>query len=238
MEFGLIKSKIEKLLAESYTNGNLKYDMFIFNELVTKNKNVNKLFYIYDELSSNKGLNESIIDDFIDKMVIVYENTINKIPKNTLNELSLWTSDVKVENSYKDIDNLFSNKITDLENKLTSKSRIYEGLKIKSTATKKLKKVSLDSMVEIANKTISEHVNRLDEKTKKDLNEVLHESNDRLKIKFEILKESVTDKLASLKESETNNEVITQIDETLTKVSSEEFDKLTYVKLKELYRNL
>ena len=78
MKFGLLKSKIEKCLVESYANNTLKRDLFVFDQLVAKNNNINKLYYLYDELSSNKGLNESIATDFVNQSITIYENTINK----------------------------------------------------------------------------------------------------------------------------------------------------------------
>jgi hypothetical protein len=236
MEFGLIKSKIEKLLSESYVNGNLKYDMFIFNELVLKDKDVSRLFSLYSDLAENRGYDNDFATEFIKESIVEIKKI--KPSNNSINEINMWLSTTNVNNEYVDIDNLVSEKMVSIEDKIKSKNNIFESLKTTPKTTKSLKKVSLDSIVGIANKTISEHLNKMDEKTKKDLNEVLYESNDRLKIKFDILKESITDKLSSLKEVESDNEVITQIDETLVKVSSEEFDKLNYVKLKELYRNL
>jgi preprotein translocase subunit SecA len=51
MKFGKLKSKIENKLIESYKNDTIKNDMSKFNSLVLKNKNVSKLFYLYDELT-------------------------------------------------------------------------------------------------------------------------------------------------------------------------------------------
>jgi hypothetical protein len=62
MKFGILKSKIEKLLAESYTNNTFKKELSNFKKLVLENKNISKVFYLYDELNSNKGLNESMVD--------------------------------------------------------------------------------------------------------------------------------------------------------------------------------
>ena len=49
MNFGELKSKIEVCLSESYKKNNLKKDLFVFNELVLKNKNISKIFFLYDE---------------------------------------------------------------------------------------------------------------------------------------------------------------------------------------------
>ena len=235
MEFGLIKSKIESLLSESYGNGDLKRDMFVFNELVLKDKNISKLFSLYSDLSENKGYDDSFANEFIKESI----DTIKKIKpsKNTISNINMWVSAVKTKNEYKDIDNLVSENMVNVEEKIKSKNTILESLKIKRDSNN-LKNVSLNSILEIANKTVSNHLNEMDEKTKRDLNEVLYESEEKLKLKFEIIKESIGDKLQSLKESETDQEVLSKIEKTLDRVASENFNKLNYIKLKELYKEL
>lgn len=235
MEFGLIKSKIESLLSESYGNGDLKRDMFVFNELVLKDKNISKLFSLYSDLSENRGYDDSFANEFIKESI----DTIKKIKpsKNTISNINMWVSAVKTKNQYKDIDNLVSENMVNVEEKIKSKNTILESLKIKRDSNN-LKNVSLNSILEIANKTVSNHLNEMDEKTKRDLNEVLYESEEKLKLKFEIIKESIGDKLQSLKESETDQEVLSKIEKTLDRVASENFNKLNYIKLKELYKEL
>ena len=104
MKFGILKSKIEKCLVESYNNNTFKDNIFIFNELVKKNKNISKIYYLYDELSSKKGLNESVANDFINESITIYENTINKISKKNLEEISIWVGKVEAKNNYEEID--------------------------------------------------------------------------------------------------------------------------------------
>ncbi len=41
--FGELKSKIETYLTESYKKGTLKDNLFVFEELVLKNKNISKI---------------------------------------------------------------------------------------------------------------------------------------------------------------------------------------------------
>ena len=50
MEFGLLKTKIEESLTNSFNRKTLKKDMFVFNELVLENKNIARLYFLYDEL--------------------------------------------------------------------------------------------------------------------------------------------------------------------------------------------
>jgi len=70
--FGELKSKIETYLTESYKKGTLKDNLFVFEELVLKNKNISKIFFLYDELSSNKGLQESVANEFINDSVKIH----------------------------------------------------------------------------------------------------------------------------------------------------------------------
>ena len=107
MKFGKLKSKIENKLVESYKNETIKTDMSKFNSLVLKNKNISKLFYLYDELNSNKGLNESIANEYINQSITIYENTTNKITSNTIKQINEWVVGIESNDSYDVIDNLF-----------------------------------------------------------------------------------------------------------------------------------
>ena len=162
MKFGLLKSKIEKCLVESYTNNTIKRDLFVFDQLVAKNKNINKLYYLYDELSSKKDLNESIASDFVNQSITIYENIVNKISKSDIDDLKLWVSDIKTKNIYEDIDNVFSNNLLTLENKIKSKNILIENLKKKDENNDELKNISINQMVQIANKTVKNAYRFLD----------------------------------------------------------------------------
>jgi hypothetical protein len=238
MKFGLLKSKIEKCLVESYANNTLKRDLFVFDQLVAKNNNINKLYYLYDELSSNKGLNESIATDFVNQSITIYENTINKIYKSEIKDLELWVSDIKTKNNYEDVDNVFSNNVLTLENKIKSKNIIIENLKKKEDSDNNLKNVSINEMVQVANKTLKNYLKSLSENEKRKLESILLESDEKLKLKYEVIKEDVIDKLMDLKSQETDNEIKSKITETIKKVEAEKYDKLNYFKLQELNRNL
>jgi hypothetical protein len=238
MKFGKLKSKIENKLIESYKNGTIKSDMSKFNSLVLKNKSVSKLFYLYDELSTNKGLNESIANEFINQSIIAYENAINKIKPNDLKELNLWLEGSEYNNEYDVVDNLFSTGITKLEEKITSKKTILETITRPPKVEKETVTIPLKTMVGIANKTISNYISNLSESDQKKIKSILSLNENELKEKYNSLKESVISKLEKIQESEQDKEVGNAINETIEKVSSESFDKLSYLKLQELNNNL
>jgi hypothetical protein len=237
MKFGTIKSKIEKILTESYLDETFKDQMFVFDQLVLKNKNIKKLYFLYDELSSNKGLEKNLAENFINECTIVFENTVNKITKNQLKDLELWTSGVKVKNNYEDIDNLFTSNVALLENKLKSKNLISENLQKKSEENLEIN-TTLDNLVDVGNKTINDYLSNLSESEKLKIKNILKESDEKLKLKFDLLKETIVEKLTDVKENENDKEVLEKINLTITKVQNENFDKLNYLKLKDLEKGL
>lgn len=238
MKFGLLKSKIEKTLEESYKKNSFKDTLFIFKELVLENKNISKLYYLYDELSSNKALNESTANELLNQSIVVYENTINKISKKNLEELNLWVGHVKSKNNYTDLDNLFSNSVLTLENKVKSKKIILENLKKVPEKIETVKNLPVEKLVSVANKTLHNFINSLNEESKKTLTKILSEDENKLKLKYELLKEDVVDKLENIKKDESDTEVLKTIEETLNRLQNENFDRISFFKLQELNRNI
>lgn len=238
MKFGKLKSQIETLLTESYGKKDFKNNMFVFNELIVKNKNLSKLFYLYGELNSNKGLNESIGNEFINQSVVIYENTLNKIKPTQIKEIQMWVGHIQCENEYKHIDDFFTDNVTDLVSKIKSKNTILETLTKPTTEKKDIVKVPLKSMVEIANKTISDHLSKLSESDLKEMKKLLSKDDKELVESFLLVKGSVLGKLEKLQEGESDKDIIQRINETIEKVKEENFDRLSYVKLHKLNENL
>ena len=171
--FGELKSKIEIYLSESYKKGTLKDNLFIFEELVLKNKNISKIFFLYDELSTKKGLQESIVNEFINESITAYENLTNKVNPYSLKEIKMWVGHIKCENKYKEIDNLFSTDVLTLESKIKSKKIICEILKTKEQEKKEIINVPLKSMLNVANKTVGKFISSLKESEQKELKKIL-----------------------------------------------------------------
>ena len=115
---------------------------------------------------------------------------------------------------------------------------ILENLKKLDETKDDLKHISINEMVKIANKTVKNYLSSLSENEKRKLESILLESDEKLKLKYDIIKEDVIDKLMDLKSEETDNDVRYKIDETITKVKKEKYDKLNYFKLQELNRSI
>ena len=238
MKFGILKTKIEDLLIESYKNDTLKRDMFVFDELILKNKNLSKLYYLYEELSTNKGLSKELANELINQSITLYENLVNKISSENINEIKLWVGSQNTKNRYADLDNLFSKNVTDMINKVVSKNQIAESLMKNTEKPKPIIKASLNEMVDVANKTVKTYISFLNESEQKELNKILSKSDKDLKVRFEIIKEDVLEKLDTLLETESDDVTKIKLNETIEKVKSVSYNKLDYYKLNQLKLNL
>ena len=236
--FGEIKSKIETYLVESYKENRFKSSLFVFEELVLKNKNISKIFFLYDELKDKKGLNESVANEFIHESITAYENLINKVRPIHIQELKAWVGHVVCENKYQEIDNLFSTNVLTLENKIKSKKVILENLKTKKEDQKEIIKVHLKSMVNVANKTIDKYIASLTESERKELKTILSKPKETLIESYNIEKENVISKLTKQKNNESDSDTISTIDQVLNKLQTESFSELNYYKLKQLNEGL
>lgn len=239
--FGQLKSSVETLLTESFIKKSLNKELKNFKKLVLENKNITKLFFLYDELNSKKGLKKDIVDDYINECIKIYENTINKISPKELTKIQLWveSNEINSENKFSQIDNLFSSNILTLESKIESRNVIKENLqKTEIKQSKEIINLPISTMVQMANKTIENHIEGLNESEKKELIQLLSQDDKTLNEEFNKLQESVISKLNTLKESTEDNSIKTKIEETLSKVSQEKYDKLNFFKLKNLSENL
>ena len=236
--FGLLKSKIEQKLLESYKNNTFKSEMVNFKKYVLENKNISKIYYLYDELSSKKGLSKDVVGDYINESINVYENTSNKIKSQDLLNLKKWISDVKTNNIYESVDNVLTLDVLNIEKRVIAKKQLSESLtKLPVTETKKAL-IPISSMVSIANKTFNHYIDSLTESEKKEFRALLSADDKVLSEEYNNMQTKVVEKLSTLKESESDNVVKVKLQETIDKVSKESYNKLGYYKLKNLFENI
>ena len=237
--FGLLKSKIEHVILESYKNNTFKSEMVNFKKYVLENKNIAKLFYLYDELNENKGYTTDVANEYINESVKVYENTVNKIKQTDLNNVKSWVGKVKCDNLYESIDNVLKLDILNIEKRVLAKKQLTESLTKKVVKNNnQVTNLPISTMVNIANKSISQYVDNLTESEKKELTNLLSKDDKVLTDEFNTMKESVVTKLSTLKESESDTLVKGKLQETIDRVSKENYSKLEYYKLKGLFENI
>jgi hypothetical protein len=236
--FGLLKSKIEQKLLESYKNNTFKSEMVNFKKYVLENKNISKIYYLYDELSSKKGLSKDVVGDYINESINVYENTFSKIKTQDLVNLKNWISNVKTNNIYESVDNVLSLNVLNIEKRVLSKKQLSESLTQKKVENTSKTNLPLSTMVNIANKTITNYIDGLNESEKKELSSLLSADDKVLNKEFNNIQTKVVEKLSVLKESESDNAVKIKLQETIDKVSSETYNKIGFYKLRNLFENI
>jgi hypothetical protein len=123
--------------------------------------------------------------------------------------------------------------------RLKSKKNLIQTLTLNKKETiKETINIPLKSMVSIANQTLNNYLDNLDETTKKEFIQLMSEDTSLLKEKFETLRESTISKLNTLLENENEFEIKTKLSETIDRLKSEKFDQLNFLKLKNLEESI
>ena len=236
--FGTIKTKIEKTAIELAKKSGFKRFIFEFNSLILKNKDLSELYYIYDDLSSNKGIPSDIANDYINETV-EYSQVLIESQTKRLKDINYWINswNKNSDNDYSDIDNaIYSNGIRNLESILESKKNIKNIItkeEVKKPVTESVN-LPISSIVKIANENLKKELGNLNENDKKELDQILSLSGEELKENFEKTKNLVLDNLkVSINES-SDKEIKSAIDKTINKVMEAKCNHYDYYKLKKL----
>ena len=233
MKFGQLMSKIEELLINSYVNETVKLELKNFNKLVLENKNASTMFFIYTELSKNKGLDKEIAEAYINESLRQIEKLF---PKLNTQKIEYWVKDVVCENNYKDIDNIVYSTPDKIMETVTSKkaliSLLSESFEVKSHID-----LPIETLLNIANKSIKGYIENLDEDSKRDLSKVLMTEDVELSKEFDELKSKTIGKLSNITES-LDDVTSKKLQETIDQIQSDTFSKINYVRLYNLHNNL
>jgi hypothetical protein len=227
MTFGQIKSIIEKNLLESYKNEkDFKKSLKEFKHNVLNNKTMSKLYSLYDQLSTPQGLSESDSKEFLEEGITLIQKLVSDIKTPMVLET--------VENKYSDIDSLvYINKL-DLLERVNSKKKIIKLISSKNEIVKESINIPIKTMVSIANQTLNNYIENLDENSKKEFLQIISEDVQSLETKFETIRENTIVKLNTMLEKEEEFEIKTKLSETIERIKVEKFDQLNFLKLKNL----
>lgn len=232
MTFGKFKSHVERNLIESYKNENdFKKSLREFKYNVLSDKNLSKIYSIYDQLSTPQGLSEREAKEFLEEGIdLLYRLLPNvKLPKN-LSE--------NIENNYHDIDVLVYNYKVNLHERIESRKNLVDVLTQKKISVKESINIPIKTMVNVANQTLRNYVDTLDENAKKEFFQLINEDSKVLEDKFEKLKEDGINKLSAILEQENENDVKERISETISKLKCEKFDQLNFIRIKNLVSSI
>jgi hypothetical protein len=232
MTFGAVKSLIEKNLLESYKNEKeFKKTLREFKHNVLSNKSMSKAYTIYDQLSTPQGLSEQDAKYFIEEGINILNKVLPtvKLPSNVSE---------KTENNYSDIDTLVYSQRINLVERVNAKKNLIKILTSNKESIKESVNIPISSMVTVANQTIRNYIETLDENSKKEFFQLVSEDTKVLETKFETIRESAISKLNNILEKEEAEEMKTRISETIDKVKLEKFDQLNFLKLKNLEESI
>ena len=242
--FGKIKTKIEESMVKLYGKQEFKTHMKNFKKNILENKEISKIFYIYDDLSSKKGLDKEIASDYVNESIEELQKLIDKNTKQ-ITSLSQWIDGVlseEINSNYSDIDNVvYNNKsIKNLENVLESKRNIKNLITTvkENVVMSESINIPLSSMLKIASNSFNKEFENISEEDKKELKELLSLTKNEVKVKHEELKESVLGKLKNNLNESTDSEITEKINLTIQKISESKSDLVSLYKLTQLNQGL
>ena len=240
--FGTIKTKIENTTVKLYNTPKFKTFMSEFKTHILENKDMSEIFYIYDDLSTNKGLNESIVDDYINESVeylqILIESNTKKI-KSIDSWLSKYTK--TTNNNYKEIDTtVYEKSIRSLSFVLESKNLIKKTLKTepKKVQVKESINLPLSSMMKVAKTTFDKKYENLPDTDKEVLKSLMSLSKEEITENIKSLKEEVSSKLTKTLNESADSEMKETINKTIQKINDSKTDVYNLYKLQELNKGL
>jgi hypothetical protein len=229
MRFGVIKTLVENKLVKSFAEKKLSKDMKFFKNTILEDKSFKRLYFIYDTLKENKGLDKEtatyMVDDLVNeaKSLTLNEGTLNKIKK--------WTLSVVKENNYIKVDDLIYGDSLNPEKKSIAKKEIVESLTKKPVVKEEKKIVPIKTMLKIANNNVQKVLEELNESEREKVISLL--KSEPSKEEFESLKESTINKL-DLLINESDEDLKKVLNETKEKVVSSNYSKKEFVKLSQL----
>ena len=239
--FGAIKTKIEKASVDLYGKKNFKKFIKDFNSMILENKDISEIYYIYDELYASKGIDSSIVDDYINESIEYSQILIENNPK-YINNISEWISSIVKENknNYKDLDNIiYSKSIKDLESNLNSKKNIKTILMSKENKdVKESVNLPLSSMLKIANDSLNREFSNINESDMKYLKDIISLTDSEIITEMKSLKENVISNLNKSINESTESELKVTISDTIKKINESKSDHYNLYKLRMLNKNL
>lgn len=233
MKFGVIKTLVENKLIKSFAEKNLDKDMKLFKKTILEDKSFKRLYFIYDTLKENKGLDKETATYMVDDLV--NESKSLKISNKTLKFIEKWTKSVINENQYSKIDDLIYGDSLVPEKKSIAKKEIIESLTKKPIVKESKKIVPIKTMLKIANNTIGKKLSELNESDRKKVLSIL--KSEPSEEEFKSLKENTISKIDQLI-SESDDELKKALTETKERIESSNYSKKEFIKLNQLNQGL
>jgi hypothetical protein len=214
-----------------------------FKKNILENKNIAEAYFLYDELSKNKGLSKDIVDDYVNESIETIKNIVSSNTEK-INEINMWVSEnvtTQSENNYKDIDSVvYNSSVKNLEQVLESKNRIKNTIS-KQEVTKTVSEsvnIPLSSMLKIATNTFNREFGNISEEEKQELKTLLSLDKKSLTEEIEKSKLVVIEKLNTKLNESTDDELTEKVEKTIEKINESEVSLVSLYKLRQLEQGL
>ena len=211
MEFGKIKTGVEALLIKNYSTKKFTETLKEFKEDFLKNKDISKIYNIYNIVDKKRGLKKEHATEYLD---IIKENFNSLVSNNKKDLKRLYEKYSTNENEYQEIDN-FLNTSSDLDSivsMLESRDVLINKLVLveEDKPTTTIVNLPLSYIKKIVDNKKNSILENLDEKTKKTINELYSYDVKEIEEKVSEYKQLLNNKLTPLIESE-NKETIEKV---------------------------
>lgn len=234
MRFGAIKTIIENKLIKSFANKKLDKDMKFFKNNILEDKSFKRLYFIYETLKENKGLDKETATYLVEDLS--NEAKSMKISEELESKIKKWTASIVKENNYSKIDDLIYGDSLVPEKKSIAKKEIIESISKKPVVKENTEKlVPIKTMLKIANNTVEKKLSELNESDREKVLSIL--KSEPTKEEFDSLKESTISKLDSLI-NESDENLKTTLVETKERIEKSNYSKKEFIKLSQLNQGL
>jgi hypothetical protein len=215
-----------------------------FKKIVLENKDIAELYYIYNDLTENKGIPVDLVNDYINESV-EYSQILVENNNKELSRINSWINSIDlhgdVKNIYETIDSvIYNNSIKNLENILESKKQISKTLSTskKEVTIKESINLPLETMLKVANSKLNDEITNLSESEKNDIKEIVSLSKTELENRMENLKECTIENLKVKINESTESDLKNTIEKTVNKIQNSPVDFYNYYKLRQLQEGL
>jgi len=241
--FGYIKTKIEKVFSKGHYDKDFKKNIKEFKKYVLDQRPIAEAYFLYDELSSQKGLNENVVDDYISES-FEHLKTIIDTNKKKIQDLSEWIDSILgegVNNNYEDIDKQIytKNVVKNLESLIESKQRIRKNLMTTKVVGENVSiNIPLSSMLKIATNTFNKEFENLNEEEKKEFKHLTSLKGEKLTEEINKVKNSVIKKLTKNLNESKESDLSEKIQSTINKINESKNTIFSLYKLQQLNKGL
>jgi len=232
MELGLLFSKVEKKLNDSYINQTFKTEISNFKNIVISNKMLSECYYLYSNLTTKQGMSSNVAKEYLEESIKTIKNKKDHL---FLIDLKNWVKDVVCENQYVKIDSLLKEDVLKITENIENKKQLVSTL----TESKDVVKKQFVPFVEnVVKYNLEKYIDGLEPEVLQQLDEVFSKKEDELKPDFDVLKENTLIKLKNHILTNNDEEIKQKLNETVQTVEKEPFNKINYLKLQNLYEGL